>query len=65
MSVNGKFRDITRQDCLEIADRWMIRHAKDTLLQVRLALQNWNACAIEAGIPEDLGRSIERDFVKL
>ena len=65
MSVNGKFRDITRHDCLEVADRWLIRNAKDTIAQVRLALQGWSTHTMEAGIPIELARSIESDFVKM
>jgi serine/threonine-protein kinase HipA len=65
MSVNGKFRDITRQDCLALADRWMVRNAKDSIHQVRLALQNWQVYASKAGIPDALARSIESDFVKI
>jgi serine/threonine-protein kinase HipA len=65
MSVNGKFRDITRQDCLALADRWMVRNAKDSIHQVRLALQNWQVYASNAGIPAALARPIESDFVKI
>lgn len=43
----------------------MIRNAKDTIDQIRLALQGWSTHAMAAGIPVDLARSIENDFVKI
>ena len=50
MSVNGKFRDITRADLLVEADRFGVRRARDLLAEVRDALGDWLSFAKEAGL---------------
>ena len=51
MSVNGKFRDFTRDDLLEVADRFGIGTAPRILERVRDAIQRWRKFAHEAGVP--------------
>lgn len=50
MSVNGKFRDLTRDDLLAEADRLGIGEARTILDQVRTAVADWRAHAAAAGL---------------
>ena len=65
MSVNGRFSGITRQDCLAVADRFLVPDAKSVLRQVAEAVRQWPVFAQQAGLPEDEARRVERDFVAL
>jgi serine/threonine-protein kinase HipA len=48
MSVNGKFNDITRQDLLQLADRFQIGAATKILAHVREAVAAWPDFARQA-----------------
>src|SRR5580693_4717438 len=50
MSVNGKFKDITRADLLAEADRFGVRRPNDLLAEVRAAVENWPSHARKAGL---------------
>ncbi len=50
MSVNGKFRDITRDDLLELADQSGVGTAPQVLKQVGGAVAAWPDFAAKAGI---------------
>lgn len=65
MSVNSRFTGITRQDCLAVADRFLVPDAKAVLRQVAEAVRQWPVFAQQAGLPEDEARRVERDFVAL
>ncbi len=62
MSVNGKFRDITRGDMLVEADRFGVRRPNDLLADVRAALENWHEVAKEAGLGDSAAERIASDF---
>ena len=62
MSVNGKFNKITRDDLLQEADRFGVRRAKDLLVDVRAALENWPAYAREAGLNAPTTDHVAADF---
>lgn len=53
LSVNGKFRDITRQDLLHLADRHGIGTASRVLDEVKGALLQWSIYAERAGVAPD------------
>ncbi len=65
MSVNGKFKDITRTDLLEEADRFGVRRANDLIAEVRAAVENWVTCAKEAGLCADSYDRVAADFLLL
>jgi serine/threonine-protein kinase HipA len=65
MSVNGRFSGITRQDCLTVADRFLVPDAKAVLRQVAEAVRQWPVFAQKAGLPEDEARPVEQDFLAL
>lgn len=51
LSVNGKFKDFTTGDLLEVADRFGVGSAPRVLVRVRDAIRSWPKFAKEAGIP--------------
>ena len=58
MSVNGKFNAITRQDLLELADRFQIGAATKILAQVREAVAAWPDFARRAELLPDAAERI-------
>jgi serine/threonine-protein kinase HipA len=62
MSVNGKFQGITRDDLLTDADRFSVRKPRQILGEVRAAIENWSAFALEAGMEDTLRDRVARDF---
>jgi serine/threonine-protein kinase HipA len=62
MSVNGKFDGITREDLLVEADRFGVRRPKDLIAQVRSAIENWQAHANEAKLPQRSSDTVSKDF---
>lgn len=62
MSVNGKFQEITRDDLLADADRFSVRKPQEILGEVRAAIENWSAFALEAGMEDTLRDRVARDF---
>jgi serine/threonine-protein kinase HipA len=62
MSVNGKFKDITRADLLAEADRFSVRRANDLLADVRAAVENWPSHAKEAGLTQTTSDRVAADF---
>jgi serine/threonine-protein kinase HipA len=62
MSVNGKFRDIVRDDLLKEADRFGVRRPQNLLSSVRDALDSWNEFAGEAGLGKSSSDRVAGDF---
>ncbi|MDE3200534.1 MAG: type II toxin-antitoxin system HipA family toxin [Acidobacteriota bacterium] len=62
MSVNGKFKDITREDLLAVADRFGIRRPSDALADVRAAIDNWSEFAQQAKLSSALQTRITKDL---
>jgi serine/threonine-protein kinase HipA len=62
MSVNGKFRDITRADLLVEADRFGVRRPQSLLADVRSALDEWPRVAREAGLSAEVADRVASDF---
>lgn len=62
MSVNGKFKDITRADLLAEADRFSVRRPNDLLADVRAAVENWPNHAKEAGLSAATLKKVAADF---
>jgi serine/threonine-protein kinase HipA len=65
MSVNGKFKDITRTDLLAEADRFGVRRADELIADVRAAVENWVTYAKEAGLRPDSYDKVAADFLLL
>lgn len=65
MSVNGKFKNIRREDILSVADRFAIGTAEKVMTQVAEAVGGWPEIAGNAGInPTDIQR-ISNDHKKM
>jgi serine/threonine-protein kinase HipA len=62
MSVNGKFRNITRADLLVEAERFGVRRPLEILTEVRAALDSWHQFARDAGLGSPTANSIANDF---
>jgi len=65
MSVNGKFKDITRKDLLVVADRFGIGTAVKHLKAVHEAVAAWPGFAEEAGLPDADRSRIQKDHLLL
>lgn len=65
MSVNGKFKDITRSDLLVVADRFGIGTATKLLKQVRDAVAAWPDFAAEAKLNKSELSRIQKDHLLL
>jgi serine/threonine-protein kinase HipA len=59
MSVNGKFGDITREDCLALANRFGIGEAPSVLKEVRAAIKEWPTFAKKAGVQPSEAKRIQ------
>jgi serine/threonine-protein kinase HipA len=62
MSVNGKFRDITRDDLMTEADRFGVRRPQALLSSVRDALDSWNEFAGKAELGKASSDRVALDF---
>lgn len=62
MSVDGVFRDITRDDVLAVADRFQVPGAVRALGDIADALDGWTQLAAEAGLPDATADEVARDF---
>jgi serine/threonine-protein kinase HipA len=65
MSVNQKFKDISKNDLLTVADRFGIRKPENVLSDVRGAIDNWSQFAKQAGLSAALQNEIARDLIPL
>ncbi len=62
MSINGKFREITREDLHKEADRFGIRRPQDKLSNVREVLKSWGEFAKKAGLGKSSMDRVASDF---
>lgn len=60
MSVNGKFKDITKKDFLSVADRFGVGEAKFVIDEVSAALELWPKFAKEAGLSSKAIKNIQK-----
>lgn len=50
MAVNGKFREISRRDMMQVADQFSVPGAKAIIAEVTDAVAGWDSRAREAGV---------------
>ena len=63
MSVNGRFRDVTRADLLRVGRTFDVPVAGRRIIeQVMEALDGWSAHADAAGVPEDMAALLDARF---
>jgi len=62
MSVNGKRKNITYKDLLDVGAQLKIRNRKTILKEVASAVSNWSSLAKKAGIPEQTIKTIDKNL---
>ena len=65
MSVNQKFKDISRKDLLAVADRFGIRKPENALSDVRAAIDSWSQFAKRAHISATLQNRVSDHLLLL
>lgn len=65
MSVNGKYKNFTANDILEVASRFGVGEAKQLLIQVREAIQAWPTFAKEAALNNEEIKRIKKLHILL
>jgi len=53
MSINGKFLDVSIDDCMKVAERFSIGTAMSVIKQVQAAISNFQDFAKEANLPKN------------
>ena len=62
MSVNGKFKEIGREDLLVEAERFGVSRPGDLLKDVRFSLESWPTFSKEAGLSNSASGRVATDF---
>ena len=62
LSINGKRKDITRQDLITVAKKMNIRKHEKIIDQVAATVSNWNEYAGRTGVNEDLKVLISKNL---
>ncbi|MCM1041536.1 MAG: type II toxin-antitoxin system HipA family toxin [Bacteroides sp.] len=62
MSINGKFKDITRTDLMEFATKNNIKEASEIIDHICGTAARWERIAAECGVPADMIKGIQSEF---
>ena len=65
MSINGKYKDITADDIIEVADRFGVGEVKQLIEEVREAIKSWPIFAKEAGLDKNEMNRIKKLHILL
>ena len=65
MSVNQKFKDISKADLLEVASRFSVRKPENVLSDVRSAIDSWSQFARRANLSPSLQKRVANDLLQL
>ncbi|MEX2589401.1 MAG: type II toxin-antitoxin system HipA family toxin [Chitinophagales bacterium] len=65
LSINGKRKNITRDDLLKLAEAMNIKKAKQVIDQINEVVKNWNTYAEEIKVKTELRDAIEKTLVHL
>ena len=65
MSVNQKFKDISKADLLEVASRFSVRRPENVLSDVRSAIDSWSQFAKRANLSPSLQKRVAYDLLQL
>jgi len=65
MSVNQKFKDISKADLLEVASRFSVRKPENVLSDVRSAIDSWSQFAKRANLSPSLQKRVANDLLQL
>ena len=62
LSINGKRKDITREDVLAIAASIRCKTAPAIIDEINQVVHDWSLYAREVGVPQELEKSISDTF---
>ncbi len=65
LSINGKRKNITKADLLEVAKQMNIKKAERIITQIASIISNWSAYADEVGVEKKLKKAIEKTLILL
>ena len=65
LSVNGKRKDISREDLLEVAKKMNIKKANDIIHQVKTAIAGWGRYAKQTDVERNLKEAIKKNLLIL
>ncbi|MBI4649172.1 MAG: type II toxin-antitoxin system HipA family toxin [Bacteroidia bacterium] len=65
LSVNGKRKNITRDDFLSVAWQMNIKKAESIINQINDVVQNWNKYAKKTGVDNKLTKAIKQTLLKV
>lgn len=65
LSINGKRKDITKADLLEVAKQMNVKKAESIIKQVSEVISNWNHYADEVKVEKKLKQAIQKTLIVL
>ncbi len=65
LSVNGKRKDINREDLLEVAKQMTIKKPDEIIGQIEKVLKSWPAYATKCNVEADLQNAIIKTFLTI
>jgi serine/threonine-protein kinase HipA len=65
MSVNGKYKDFTANDIIEVADRFGVGEVKQLISEVRSSIRSWPTFAKKAGLDKNITKEIQKQHILL
>lgn len=65
LSINGKRKDITKADLLEVAKQMNVKKAEAIIKQVTEVIGNWNHYADEVKVDKKLKQAIQKTLIVL
>jgi serine/threonine-protein kinase HipA len=65
LSINGKRKDITREDFLSVAKNMNIKKAGNIILQINEVVKNWQSYAEETKVNPELRDAINRTLINI
>jgi len=65
MSINGKFREVTRRDFEEVGDRFLVPGYTQILRKLEDVVAEWPGFADQAGLPLLEAERVQKDFLVL
>lgn len=63
LSINGKRKNISEKDLLEVAHKMNVKKAKQIILQISNAVKHWDKYAAENGVDKKLQVAIEKTLL--
>ncbi|QYJ68931.1 type II toxin-antitoxin system HipA family toxin [Flavobacterium litorale] len=62
LSINGKRKDIDREDFIEVANKMNIKQPHRIIDRIIEVVNNWENYALKVSVPEDIIKSIKQTF---